>query len=286
MGDDTVAVLEPPTEPITDLPAPAPADREPGTGSRSTEASAEPTSDPRSPAPGPRAFDRTRFQFMTGIPAGETAFIRAEDGNAVLSYRSFASVVGIIAALMSALVLVAGLAGASFLVFELRPLPAIVAAMLSGLFAALIVMLVPATHVTIFDGAAPAVAIAQQSSVSFPVVTYLVTAADGAQVGRIRKSFLTRLGRNRWIVLDAGGARRGDAVEESLGRALMRKFFGKFDASMQANVRITWDGAEAGWIIRRPGADGHADLLDLNPATTMDRRTAVALATLVLGAEP
>jgi len=47
-----------------------------------------------------------------------------------------------------------------------------------------------------------------------------------------------------------------------------------------------WNGEEAGWIIRRPGADGHADVLELNPATSLDRRAAVALAVLVLGSEP
>jgi len=223
---------------------------------------------------------------MTGIPAGETAYIRGDDGNALLSYRSFASIVGVIAALMSSVVLAAGTAGVIFLLLESRPLPAIAALILSAAFAAMIIILIPATHVTIFEGAAPAITIAQQS-LNFPSVTYAIGTGDGKPVARIAKSFFSRFGRNRWEIVDVNDfLARGEAVEESLAHALVRKLFGKFAPAYQSNVRIDWNGEEAGWIIRRPGADGHADVLELNPATTLDRRAAVALAVLVLGSEP
>jgi hypothetical protein len=229
-----------------------------------------------------------RFQFMRGIPAGDTAYIRGEDGNAVLSYRSFASVVGIIAALLSTVVLVAGVMGMLFLLaIEQRPLPALAALLLSAVFAGLIVMLIPPVNVTIFDGATPTITIAQQSGLSFPSVTYVVSAADGKPIGRISRSFLSRFGRNRWSIDSADDfLARGEAVEESFGRALIRKALGTFAPVYQSNIRITWIGEEAGWIIRRPDTSGHADVLDLNPATTLDRRTAVGLAVLVLGSEP
>lgn len=225
---------------------------------------------------------------MTGIPAGETAYIRGEDGNAVLSYRSFASAVGIIAALLSAVVFAAGVMGMLFLlIMEQRPLPAIAALMLSAVFAALIVMLIPATNVTIFDAGAPAITIVQQPGLSFPSVTYVVSTPENKAIARITSSFLSRFGRNRWSLDSADDfLARGEAVEESFGRALVRKAFGTFAPAYQSNIRITWMGEEAGWIIRRPGADGHADVLDLHPATTLDRRVAVALAVLVLGSEP
>jgi hypothetical protein len=233
------------------------------------------------------AFDRSRFQFMSGIPAGETAYIRGDDGNALLSYRSFASIVGVIAALMSSVVLMAGAAGVIFLLIERRPLPAIAALMLSAAFSAMIIILIPARHVTIFEGAASAITIAQQSSVNFPSVTYAVGTGDGKLCARMTTSFFSRFGRNRWEILDANDfLARGEAIEESLGRALVRKLVGKFDPAYQSNVRITWNGEEAGWIIRRPGSQGQADVLELNPATTLDRRAAVALAVLVLGSEP
>src|SRR5438105_10029196 len=108
------------------------------------------------PPPPPAALDRARFQFMSGIPAGETAYIRGDDGNALLSYRSFASIVGVIAALMSSVVLVAGAAGVTFLLIESRPLPAIAALMLSAAFAAMIIILIPAPHVAVCERGAPA----------------------------------------------------------------------------------------------------------------------------------
>ncbi|MDP9362252.1 MAG: hypothetical protein M3P29_12480 [Acidobacteriota bacterium] len=224
---------------------------------------------------------------MTGIPAGETAYIRAGDGNATLSYRSFASVIGIIAALMSAVVLVAGVAGVLLLLMEHRPMPAIAAMMLSVAFAAMIVTLVPATNVTIFDAGAPAMTIVQQSSVGFLSVTWVVATPDGKPIARFHKSYLSRFGRNRWRLLSAGdSSTRGEAIEESLSRALVRKAFGKFAPAYQSNVRIRWAGHEAGWIIRRPDALGHANVLDLHPSSMLDRRAAVALAVLVLGSEP
>ena len=225
---------------------------------------------------------------MSGIPAGETAYIRSEDGSAVLSYRSFASAVGIIAALLSAVVLAAGVMGMLFLlIMEQRPVPAVAALMLSALFAALIVMLIPATNVTISEAGAPAITIVQQPGLSFPSVTYVVSAPESKAIARITSSFLSRFGRNRWSIDSADDfMAKGEAVEESFGRALVRKAFGTFAPAFQANLRLQWIGEEAGWIIRRPGADGRADVLELNPATTLDRRVAVALAVLVLGSEP
>ena len=221
---------------------------------------------------------------MSGIPAGETAYIRGDDGDALLSYRSFASVVGIIAALMSAVVLVAGAAGVLFLLLERRPLPAIAAMILSAAFAVMIVMLIPATNATIFEGGTPVITIAQQPGVSFPTTTWIVSAPDGQLIARIHKSFLSRFGRNRWKMTSEKS--RGEAVEESLTRAIIRKLFGKFARAYQSNLRILLDGDEAGWIIRRTDALGRADVLDLHPALTLDRRAAVALAVLVLGSEP
>ena len=265
-----MAMLDPPTEPMPDVPPlPRVARRHPLPRRQSLSG----------------ALDRSRFQFMSGIPAGETAYIRGDDGNALLSYRSFASIVGVIAALMSSVVLVAGVAGVIFLCIEGRPLPAIAALMLSAAFSAMIVILIPATHVTIFEGASPAITIAQQSSVSFPSVTYAIGTGDGKPVARIAKSFFSRFGRNRWEILDSNDfLARGEAVEESLGARARPQTLRQVRAGVPVEHPHHWNGEDAGWIIRRPGADGHADVLELNPATTLDRRVAVALAVLVLGA--
>jgi hypothetical protein len=213
--------------------------------------------------------------------------VRDDAGNVVLSYRSFASVVGIIAALVAGVILVAGAGGVLFLLMEHRVGAAAIAFVLSVIFAVLVIMLVPPVNVTVYDGPDPALTIAQQSSVSFPVATYVVTTIDGKSLGRIRKSFFSRFGRNRWSILPPNHhGPRGEAVEESLAHALERKVLGKFNPRYQSNVRIRYAGSEAGWIVRRPTAEGARDVLELAPDAAIDRRVAVALAVVVLGSEP
>lgn len=213
--------------------------------------------------------------------------MRDDAGNVVMSYRSFASVVGIVAALMAGVVLAAGAAGVFFLLMEKRPIPAVIALVLSAAFAGLIVMLVPPLSATIYEGADPSLRIAQASKVGFPVVTYVVSTMDGKVLGRLRKSFFSRFGRNRWLILPPEHhGPRGEAVEESLGAALVRKVAGKFNPRYQSNIRIRYAGSEAGWILRRPTPAGEADVLDLAPAAPLDKKMAVALAVVVLGAEP
>jgi hypothetical protein len=223
------------------------------------------------------------------MPSGETANIRADDGEVLLSYRSFASVVPIVAALVSVIVGVAGLAGVAFLAAEGRPLFAILALMLTGAFAVVIAMLVPPIKVTLFSGIHPMVTIVQQSNLSFPVATYIVATPDGRTLSRVRRSVFSRLGRNRWHILSASDDRPiGVAIEESLTAAINRKFFGKFNPRHESNVHVHFLGKRVGTILRRPNAEGERDVLDVtvDEKETLDRRVAVAIALLVLGAEP
>jgi len=223
---------------------------------------------------------------MTGLPAGETVRIRDEQGQSSLSYRSFASVVGIVAALTAAIVLIAGFAATAFLFAEHRQGAALVALMLAIAFALLIAMLVPPTTVTIYDGQSPALTIAQDSRASFPLISFTVVTPDGIRLARIRRSFLSRLGRNRWHILDPGGRTLGEAVEESFSRAVVRKFAAKFNRRYDADVPLIIGGVTAGKVVRRDVGQGEIDVLDLPANSPIDRRVAVAVATLVLGSEP
>lgn len=216
--------------------------------------------------------------------AGETAHIRDGDGRTSLTYRAFASVVGIVAALTAAIVVVAGLAATAFLFAEHRAGAAIIAVVLALGFSLLIAMLVPPTSVTLFDGQTPAFTIAQDSRASFPVITFAVVTPDGQRLARLRRSFFSRLGRNRWKIFDAKGYPIGEAVEESLGQALMRKVAAKFDRRYDANVHLLADDKEAGMIVRR--GHGEVDVLELPPESPFDRRVAVAVAMVILGSEP
>ena len=224
---------------------------------------------------------------MTGMPAGETVNVRDGDGNVILHYRSFASVTSVVAAVMAAIVIVSGLAAAIFLYTEDRLVPAGIALLLAAAFSVMIAMLVPATNATLYDGAQPVLTVAQQSSISIPVVTFVVATADGRPLARLRKNVFSRLGRNRWRILPVVDERAvGEASEESLSRALVRKMFGKFSARYQSNVVVRWLGARAATIVRRPDAAGRIDVLDIDPESVIDRRVAVAVATLILGSEP
>lgn len=217
---------------------------------------------------------------MTGLPAGETARVRDDDGTVLLTYRSFASAVGTVAALVAGVVIVAGIAGTLFLVAEGRPLAAIATIALSVLFTGLVVMLVPSTSVTLYDGSHPALTLSQRSRFKFPSAIHAVATPDGRTLAYIHKSAFSRLGRNRWTIINpTDGRETGSAVEDSLGGAIVRKILGKFNRRFQTDLRLEFNAQPAGWIRRRS-----ADMLDLSGA--MDPRVGVGLATLILGSEP
>lgn len=231
------------------------------------------------------AFYHSRFHFHTAVPAGETVPILSDDGKVLLTYRGFASVVPLVAMVVAVIVITTGVAAAAFLVAEGRELPAIIALVLSAGFSVLIAMLVPPVNVTIQEGTMPVVSIAQQSPVSFPVATYSVTTPERKVLARIRRSVWSRLGRNRWTILTPNeNSPMGRAIEESLSRALIDKVAGKFNRRYQSNIVIDYLGKDVAWIIRRPNSEGESELLEVTG--DIDRRVAVALATLVLGAEP
>lgn len=200
----------------------------------------------------------------------------------MLTYRSFASVVGIVAALVCGLVLIAGLAGALFLIEKDSVMLAVAALVLTLAFASFIALLVPRINVTLYDDGSPALSISQRSA--FPSANFIVATPNGATLATLHKSFLSRLGRNRWTITQEGRF-LGDAIEESFGGALARKVLGKFSRRFETNIEIQHGGIEAGRIIRRPDGEHPVDLLELT-GDGLDRRVAVALATLILGREP
>ncbi len=230
-------------------------------------------------------FSKSRYRFTSGVRAGEVVTVRDGDGEPLFTYRSFANTIGIVALVVSVIVAVSGTAAVLFLVFESRPLPAIMALLLSAAFAIVIAMLVPPTHVTLYDDAAPVLHIAQEGNLSFPVASFVVGTPEQHVIAHLRKTVWSRLGRNRWEIRSANDKNPiGSAAEESMSRAMLRKIAGKFNRRYESNVRLRYLGKNVGWIIRRPDASGEVDVLDL--AGDIDHRVAVALATLILGSEP
>lgn len=221
------------------------------------------------------------------MPPSGTAHIRNGDGQVLLTYRGFASIVTIVAALVAGIVLIAGVAATLFLFAEHHPGAAILALVLSFGFSSFIAALVPRTRVTLYEDETPALLITQQSRVAFPRTSYAVKSADGTTIAILGRNILSRAGRNSWSI-DSPADQRGSAfaIEESFWRAIVRKFAGKFNRTQEANIRIYHQGVSSGVIVRRPDQTGEADYLDLASNATIDRRVAVALATLVFGAEP
>lgn len=214
--------------------------------------------------------------------AGETATIRDGAGKVLLTYRSFASVVGVVAALVCGLVVLVGLAGALFLLEKDSLLLAVAALVLTIAFASFIALLVPRINATLYDDGNPALSISQRSV--FPTATFIVATPNGATLATLHKSFFSRLGRNRWTITQEGRY-LGHAIEESFAGAIVRKIIGKFNRRFQTNMRIEHGGVEAGRVVRRPEGERPVDLLELS-GEGLDRRVAVALATLILASEP
>ncbi len=223
------------------------------------------------------AFASTQYRFATGLRAGETAHVRGANDEVLLTYRSFATIVGVVAAFLAGIVAAAGAAGVVLLAYQGAPLRAAIALVLTVAFAILIAMLVPRTNVTLYEENRPALTISQRAV--FPSATYIVAAPNGASLAELRKSFLSRLGRNRWTITHEGRY-LGEAREESFSGAILRKLFGKFSRRFETNVPIIYGGMEVGRIVRRP-----TDVLEL-ASDALDRRVAVALAVMVLGREP
>jgi hypothetical protein len=243
-----------------------------------------PTAPPPPPPPPPARspFSGTHYRFTTGLRAGEVASVRDGDDRVVLAYRSFASVSGVVAALVSAIVALAGFASVLFLIAEGAPFRAILALLLTFAFASAIALLVPRVNTTLYDGQQPALTVSQRTI--FPAAIYAVTTPNGATIAELRKSVFSRLGRNRWTITQQGRF-LGDAKEESLAGAIARKFLGKFNRRFETNIEIAYGGIVAGRIVRKPDATNRVDVLELT-SDTLDPRVGVALATLVLGSEP
>lgn len=232
-------------------------------------------------------FSATRYYFHPGVRAGEIASIADAAGQPLLTYRSFASVVGIVATLVIAIVVLTGLSSALFLNAEDRPGAAIAAAMLTFVFAIIIAALVPRTRVTLYAGNDPVLRIVQSSRFSFPSTTWTIRTPDGDTLAVVRKGAFSRLTTNRWTITGPADQRsRAYASEESFSRALIRKLLGKFRRKFEANIRLVHDGVPAAVIVRRPDEKREVDYLELTSGSDLDPRVAVALATLIFGLEP
>jgi pSer/pThr/pTyr-binding forkhead associated (FHA) protein len=229
------------------------------------------------------AVASARFDVEADVPWGEIVAVRDQASGTCFHYRRSFSVVAIVAAIVASLVLFAGSIVAAFLAVEKHQLLAGVAVALTLLFAVGILLLVPKRHVHIFGDEALSqlvLAISEESVFGLPIVTFRVRLADGSTVGYLTKNALLNLVRGRWDFLDHDRRRVGSALEQGVGRPLLRKFLGDFFGLLTTDYAVLLtNGARSGAYYRRqpPGTPRRIEL----PSSRPDPRLALAFALLV-----
>ena len=107
----------------------------------------------------------------------------------------------------------------------------------------------------------------------------------GEQVGSFKREMLSSLLRRTWKILDGQGNVIGSAMEDSMGKALVRRII-PFGGLLRTNFIIEMNGRGVGKFDRK-FTIGDKYVLDLSddPQRVFDRRMAVALGILLDSAE-
>ena len=243
---------------------------------------------PQSNAAPDERFTRSRYLLDLSVPYGERSTIRDESGNPLFFYKRPVNLLGYLAAMVASMILVAGVTAAVVLVLEDLHAASILAMVLTALFALAVLLLVPRRHVYIYDDASMlrvALMIWQESRFSFPRLRFSTRLEQGELIGFFSRSFWSGLGRRRWSIYDdTGKARLGVAVEDSLIRAILRKFFGLFFSAFRTNFRILAAGRQVG-IVDRRGATLNQYQVQLTAGAPFDPRLLLGLAVVIDGLE-
>jgi hypothetical protein len=235
-------------------------------------------------------FQSSRF-IVPGPARGIPVAVSDEEGRPLLRLLGFAAVGGIVSFFVAATVIVASLAATIFLLSDGRFLSALVALALSGGFLVAIWRLLSHLEVPVFGDDSlerRVVTLTQISQLTFPGTKFLVSDSSGREIGKLRFSGWSRIGRHRWTLLDAQDRHIATATEDSWGRAMLRKLLGKFRPEFETNLEIRSDDKVIGTITRRKEEGTNRGLVDVSADQNdiVDRRLAAALAILVFGLEP
>lgn len=236
-------------------------------------------------------FQMSRYVLDVSVPYGERSTVRDESGNPLFHYKRPVNLAGFLAGLFATLVAIAGAGVTIFLAASAFYFQALVAFLMTAGFVLVILLLVPRRrHIYLYDDpdlSSVNLMLWQETRFTFPVLRFSVRAADGRMISSFSRNFLSIFGRHRWAIGDAlGTSTLGCAVEDSLGKALLRKFLGSFFGLFKTNFHILIGDEKVGVIDRRTsGLDRY--FLDLTPDASygFDRRTALALAILIDGLE-
>lgn len=231
----------------------------------------------------------SRFYIAVDTPAGESGSVSSEASTPLLYFHAPGKLIGIVAAMVAAIVTLGGLAATAALAAGFRFGAASAALVLTAAFTAMILLLVPRRHLLIFrdqEMKKVAMTIRQDSLFAFPHLRFSAAQPDGATVGFLEKNSFSNLGRRRWWVFDRERILpTAYAVEDSWVHALARKLSGNLFSVFRTDFRIYLGSSPAGWISRR---EPYRHSLDLSEDSSfqIDRRMGIALAVVISTVEP
>jgi hypothetical protein len=263
--------------------------------SESNEEEGSPSATRAIPRPDPAAPEESRQVDDVGLGPGPTYSVDfANDGASVVRngedplffFHRPPRLVAWVGSLTAAMVGATGVTAVVVLLLLDRLLPAVLAGILTMVFIALILTLIPIREVVLFRDESMSevgLVIRQSRRLPVPVTEYRAEEPGGRFLAFFRKNFSSNFGRRRWWILDENASPLGWAEEDSLRRVMARKVAGHAIRALRSNYRFVVGGRFVGQIDRREGRN----LIDLTPDEQkhFDRRLAIPLSVLILSIE-
>lgn len=247
------------------------------------------------PRPDPSTADMTEVEDPKLEPGGPTYSVDFADGGKsvvrdgeepLFFFHRPPRLVVWVGGLMAAMVGATGVTAVIVLLLLDRFIPSAVAALLTVVFIALILTLIPIRELVLFKDESMSeigLVIRQSRRLPLPVTEYRAEEPGGRFLAFFQKNFTSNFGRRRWWILDEGESPLGWAEEDSLRRVLARKVAGHAIRAFRSNYRFVIGGRFVGQIDRRDGRN--VIDLTLDPQKHFDRRLAIPLSVLILSIE-
>lgn len=193
--------------------------------------------------------------------------------------------VGWVGRLVAWMVGVSGITAAVILATQGHVVPLAAALLLTAIFVALILFLIPPNEIYLCRDPAMLQVDLVVRQRRVPITTNVYETADrsGAPLACFRKNRWSSLGRRRWWIVTPSSMIIGWAEEDSLPRALARKVAGHAVRALRSNYRFVFEGEFVGRLERRD----QENVVDLAPDTErrFDRRIALPLSVLIVAVE-
>ncbi len=188
--------------------------------------------------------------------------------------------------LVAAMVAATGITASAILASQGRLAPLGSALLLTTVFVALIIFLIPPNEIFLCrDPSLMQVDLVVRQRRRLPIAASVYETADGRGIplAWFRRNRWAMFGRRRWWIVNPGAVVIGWAEEDSLPRAIARSVAGRAVRALRTNYRFVFDGKFVG---RLEGHDAES-VVDLaaDSEQRFDRRIAVPLSVLILAVE-